>query len=159
MIIDPFPDDVPLLGESAPKIEQIDDLFSIEIQKQSPKWHAAALGPQIEARVGERGKRQVNDALMRTQPAKLRMLRKFLGNRSEIRHQFFDFPANQFLAKPFNRFANQLVPQAKRKHDAGAEDLLVGPEQGGGKCILGSRVYCVATRALLQRKARVACFE
>ena len=101
----------------------------------------------------------MNHPFMRTQPAKLRMLSKFLRDRPEIRHQLFNFRADQFLAKAFNRFTNQSVPQAERKHDTGAEDLFVGAEQGGSKCVLGSRVYCIATRALLQRKAHVACFE
>ena len=81
----------------------------------------------------------MNDALMRAQPAKLRVLRKSPCSRSEIRHQFFDFPSYQFLAKPFNRFTDQLIAQTKRKHDATAEAaLFLGAEQSGGKCVFGA---------------------
>jgi hypothetical protein len=47
------------------------------------------------------------------------MLSEFLRDQSEVSHQLFDIPANQFLAKPFDRFTDQLVPQAERKHDTG----------------------------------------
>ena len=141
------------------QVKQVDDLFCIEIQKQLPQGHAATLGPQIETSVGKRGEGQVNHAFMRTQPAKLRMLRKFLRDCPEIRHEVFKFLANEFFAQPFNRFANQFVPQAERKHDAGAEDFFVGGQQGGGKCVLGARVYRVAACAFLQREAHVACLQ
>jgi hypothetical protein len=67
------------------------------------------------------------------------MLRESQRNLSELRHQFFNFSANQLLAKPFNRLTNQLVPQAECEHDTGAEDIIV-VEQGGSKCVLGSGV-------------------
>ena len=87
------------------------------------------------------------------------MLGKFLCDRPEARHQLFNFPANQLLAQVFNRFTNQLVAQAKRKHDSGTEDFFVRPEQRGGKCVLGSRVHGVAAHSWFQREAYVACFQ
>ena len=101
----------------------------------------------------------MNHPFVRTQPAKLRMLSKFLRDRPEIRHQLFNIPANQFLAKPFDDLADQLVPQAQRKHDTCAEDLLAGGEQRCGECVLRSRVDRIAAIALLQRKANVPCFQ
>jgi len=101
----------------------------------------------------------MNHPFVRTQPAKLRMLSKFLRDRPEIRHQLFNIPANQFLAKPFDDLADQLVPQAQRKHDTGAGEQFVGAEQGGGKCVLGSRVDRIASRTLLEREANVTCFQ
>lgn len=101
----------------------------------------------------------MNHSFLRTQPAKLRMLRKPLRDRAKTCHQFFNFHANQFLAEPFNSFANQLVAQAERKHDPGAENLLIAAEQRGSKCVLGSGVHGVAARAFLQREANVACLQ
>ena len=101
----------------------------------------------------------MNHAFMGAEPAELGVLRKILCDRSEIRHQLFNFPADQFLAKPFNRFANQLVSQAEREHDAGAEEIAIGSEQGGGKGVLSSRVDCIAARALLEGESHVACFQ
>ena len=83
---------------------------------------------------------------------KLRMLRESLRNRSELRHQCFNFPANQLLAKPFNRLANQLIPQTEREHDARAEEIVIGSEQGGSKCVLGSRVHGIAARPVKQAR-------
>ena len=101
----------------------------------------------------------MNDTFVRTQPTKLRMLSKLLRDHPEIRHQFVNFPADQLLAQPFNRLTNQLIPQTKRKHDAGAEDLVARSEQSGGKCVLGARVHSIATRSLFKREAQVACFQ
>src|SRR6201993_2550385 len=119
------------------QVKQIDYFLCIEVQQQSPERHAAAFCPQVKTRVGKRGECQVHHTLMRAEPAKLRMLRQLLSNRSEVGHQIFDFPADQFAAKPFDHFANQLVPKAESEHNARAKDL-VGSEESGRKCILGA---------------------
>ena len=66
------------------------------------------------------------------------MLRQLLSNRSEAGHQIFDFRADQFGAKPFNCFTNQLVSKTGSEHNARAKDLVVGSEESGRKCILGA---------------------
>src|SRR5258708_12169060 len=101
----------------------------------------------------------MNQAFLGTQPAKLRMLRKLLRDRPEIRHQLFNLSANQLLAQPLDRLANQLVPQTKRKHDTRAECFALGTKQCRSKPVLCSRGHPVAPPPLFYPEPYVACFQ
>jgi hypothetical protein len=100
--------------------------------------------------------------LFRAQPAELRMSGKFPRDRSEIRHQLFNVPADQLLSQAFNRLANQMVAQAEGKHDTGAENLLAEVEQRRSKpCSRGNRTSRVCSEVMrcwvISIAARLIC--
>src|SRR5579862_8668742 len=78
------------------------------------------------------------------------MLRQALYDYAEVRHQFFNFLADQALSEEFNRLTNQLVALAKGQHNPGTPESATGGQKGGGKSVLGTRVHCVAPRTVVQ---------
>ena len=109
------------------QVEQVHDFFASRSRSSRHRWHAAALGPQIKARVGERSERQVNYAFVGTQPAELRMLRKSSAQitpksaiSSSISRPISSLPSHS-IASQTNCFPEPSVSTMPR-----AEDLFVG---------------------------------
>ena len=53
------------------EVDRGDQLFWCEIEEELPERDAPVLGPQIPARIGNRSEREVGDALVGAEPAKL----------------------------------------------------------------------------------------
>ena len=71
------------------------------------------------------------------------MLRQALYDYAVVRHQFFNFLADQALSEEFNRLTNQLVALAKGQHNPGTPESATGGQKGGGKAY--SEPECTAS--------------
>ena len=100
----------------------------------------------------------MDNTFVGSEPAKLRVLGKLMGNLSELCHQFFDFASDKAGTQHPGSFANQLVASAQSKCDSRAEH----PRCCKERCregILGTRMDRVSARAALERKPNIASFD
>ena len=64
----------------------------------------------------------MNHALMRSQPAILRMIGDLAEDRAKVCHDFFDFTPCQRLGKFLDRRTDQVVARSQRKGKTGASE-------------------------------------
>ena len=93
----------------------------------------------------------MHNALVRTEPAKHRMVRQLARGATEAGHQLIDLPALQRPRQHLDRIAHELVAFAQRKRKSGSGDLSTSRHKlRHRQTIFRRRVHGVAARAWRQ---------
>ena len=115
------------------EIQEVEHSAGIEIQQQAPQRLFSALRPEIKTGVGNRSQRQVDNPFVRTQPAKLRIVRQLAKHAPKISHQLLDFLALNTPGVLADGFANQVISPAHRQHQARARESFIRMKTSNGK--------------------------
>ena len=107
------------------KIKRGGDLRGGEFQQEFPQRQTAGLRPEVPAGVGDGGERELDDALVRAEPAELLFIGHFLLERAEVGHDFLDATALQAACIKLGGLADEVVALAEREGETAAGAALV----------------------------------
>ncbi len=138
------------------QIEQIHHLLGRQIEEQTPERQTSCLGPEIEAGVGDGGQRQMDHALVRTQPAPARMIGDGLEDDAKLGHQRFNLATDQRQSHLLDHATDLAVAVAQRESQPGSHKTVVALQQRDRIRIDRVRVDRISALARLQRIAGVA---
>ena len=88
------------------------------VGQQLPDRLALGLGVEIPHRVDDRGHRDVDDTLLGTEPAQLRVAGQLAPERAEIGGEIVERPADDVMTERLDRRDADLVAAADREGEA-----------------------------------------
>jgi hypothetical protein len=107
-----------------------------------PERLSLDLRPEIPDGVDDRSGRQVNDALLRSEPPQLAVTRERAPEGAHVREDVVETTADDEGRERLDRRATHLVAAADREREAVADDVfVVGTDDGVGGRVVRIRVH------------------
>ena len=109
-----------------PEIDARHELLWCHVGEQLPDRFFLRFCVQIPHRIHDRGKREVNDALLGSEPSQLRLTRQAVPELSEIGRDVAQRPPDDQMPERFDRRGTDFISASDREREAVSLESLVG---------------------------------
>lgn len=119
------------------EIERRRHLRGTQLQQEFPQRQSARFRPQIPAGIGDRSERELDNALVGSEPAKLLLIGHFALQGAEVGHDFLDVAVHEPLGVKLGGATDEIIALAEGESEAGAGAAVVIGEQCDGVGVNG----------------------
>ena len=127
------------------EVDEVEDLLRRHLRQEFPERESGALGLEVPERVDDRADRHVHDALLRAQPAQLRVVDELAPEAAHVVEDGLDVAAAQRRGQGLDRGGLDVVAAADREDEAVSlmvvARIRADHQVGGG--VVGIRVHRV----------------
>ena len=128
------------LVAQVPEVDAVHELGGLQVRHQLPHRHAALLGPQVPHCVHQRGGSEVDDALVRAEPAQLRVVGDRTPERAHVVGEVAQAAPHHQRGQRLDGRAAQVVAGADGERHPVALVRPVGVQHDIGGGVVGVRV-------------------